>query len=477
MTKTIIDKVWEKHTVMQEENKPGLLYIDLHLLHEVTSPQAFAGLREKNRKVRRPDLCFATMDHNIPTKNRFVIDDSIALKQIQTLEENCREYGIHLEGLESDQQGIVHVIGPELGLTLPGKTIVCGDSHTSTHGAFGALAFGIGTSEVEHVLATQTLWQQKPKQLKVNIEGKRGFGVTAKDIILALIAQYGTNVGAGHVIEFTGETVRSFTMEERMTLCNMSIEAGAKAGLVAPDEKTYEYIKGRKYAPQGEQFEEKVNEWKALRSDADAKYDKVIEINAAEVEPMVTWGTNPSMGVAISGNVPSYSDEQTQQERESLQKALHYMGLNPGQSLTEVPVQHVFIGSCTNSRISDLRAAAKVVQGRKVHGGVQAIVVPGSQQVKAKAEQEGLHLVFQEAGFDWRDSGCSMCLGMNPDIVPEGERCASTSNRNFEGRQGKGARTHLVSPEMAAAAAIEGKFTDVRKFQSGSREGEQYARI
>ncbi|MDN4072701.1 3-isopropylmalate dehydratase large subunit [Fictibacillus terranigra] len=477
MAKTIIDKIWENHSVIQENNKPSLLYIDLHLLHEVTSPQAFAGLREKKRTVRRPDLCFATMDHNIPTKNRFVIDDSIALKQIQTLEENCKEYGIHLEGLHSADQGIVHVIGPELGLTLPGKTIVCGDSHTSTHGAFGALAFGIGTSEVEHVLATQTLWQQKPKQLQVKIEGKLGYGVTAKDIVLALIANYGTNAGAGHVIEFTGETVRNFTMEERMTLCNMSIEAGAKAGLIAPDETTYAYIKGKKYAPKDDEFDEKVNEWSGLRSDPDAVFDKTIEINAAQVEPMVTWGTNPSMGVGISEHVPSLNEVQSEKEKESIQKALAYMGLTPGQSLTEVPVQHVFIGSCTNSRLSDLKAAAEVVKGKKVHAEVQAIVVPGSQQVKAKAEEEGLHLVFKEAGFDWRDSGCSMCLGMNPDIVPEGERCASTSNRNFEGRQGKGARTHLVSPAMAAAAAIEGRFVDVRKFVSGLREGEAYAGI
>ncbi|MED2972965.1 MULTISPECIES: 3-isopropylmalate dehydratase large subunit [unclassified Fictibacillus] len=477
MAKTIIDKIWDNHAVIQEMNKPALLYIDLHLLHEVTSPQAFAGLREKNRKVRKPGLCFATMDHNIPTKNRFVIDDRIALKQIQTLEENCKEYGIHLEGLDSADQGIVHVIGPELGLTVPGKTIVCGDSHTSTHGAFGALAFGIGTSEVEHVLATQTLWQQKPKQLKVNIEGKPGFGVTAKDIVLALIASHGTNAGAGHVIEFTGETVRNFTMEERMTLCNMSIEAGAKAGLIEPDETTYEYIRGRKYAPKDYEFEEKVKQWEDLKSDSNASYDKVIEIDASEVEPMVTWGTNPSMGVGISENVPSFKEGQPERERESLQKALAYMGLAPGQSLTEVPVQHVFIGSCTNSRLSDLKAAAQVIKGKKVHAGVNAIVVPGSQQVKVKAEEEGLHHVFQEAGFEWRDSGCSMCLGMNPDIVPEGERCASTSNRNFEGRQGKGARTHLVSPAMAAAAAIEGKFVDVRKFVSGTREGEAYARI
>lgn len=477
MTKTIIDKIWEKHAVIQEEKKPSLLYIDLHLLHEVTSPQAFAGLREKNRTVRRPDRCFATMDHNIPTKNRFVIDDAIALKQIRTLEENCKEYGIHLEGLDSEDQGIVHVIGPELGLTVPGKTIVCGDSHTSTHGAFGALAFGIGTSEVEHVLATQTLWQQKPKQLQVNIEGRPGFGVTAKDIVLALIAQYGTNAGAGYVIEFTGEAVRGFTMEERMTLCNMSIEAGAKAGLISPDETTFDYIKGRKYAPQGLDFDHKVKEWRALASDEDATYDKTIHIDASAVEPMVTWGTNPSMGIGISDQVPSYKEDQPEKEKATLQQALDYMGLAPGQPLTEVPIQHVFIGSCTNSRLSDLKAAAKVIEGRKVHAGVQAIVVPGSQRVKVLAEQEGLHHVFQNAGFEWRDSGCSMCLGMNPDIVPEGERCASTSNRNFEGRQGKGARTHLVSPAMAAAAAVEGKFVDVRTFQTEQREGEEYARV
>ncbi|MGC4376217.1 3-isopropylmalate dehydratase large subunit [Fictibacillus sp. Mic-4] len=474
MAKTIIDKIWEKHTVVKEEGKPDLLYIDLHLLHEVTSPQAFEGLREKNRTVRRPELCFATMDHAIPTANRMVIQDSIAKKQVETLEKNCREFGIRLQDLNSEDQGIVHVIGPELGLTLPGKTIVCGDSHTSTHGAFGALAFGIGTSEVEHVLATQTLWQSKPKSLQVRISGKLGFGVTAKDIILALIAKYGVGLGTGYIIEFTGDTIRSLTMEERMTICNMSIEAGAKAGLISPDEVTFDYIKGRKYAPHGTEFEQKVEEWKALATDSGAVYDKTLELNAQEIEPMITWGTNPSMGVGVSQSVPSPGQFESESDQKAVGQALTYMGLEAGTEMTDIEIDRVFIGSCTNSRISDLRAAAKIVQGKKVHPRVTAIVVPGSQRVKRLAEQEGLDRIFIEAGFEWRDSGCSMCLGMNPDIVPSGERCASTSNRNFEGRQGKGARTHLVSPPMAAAAAVSGKFVDVRTFEE---RGAYYAEV
>lgn len=460
--RTIVDKIWEKHAVIEEKGKPNLLYIDLHLVHEVTSPQAFEGLRLKGRKVRRPDLTFATMDHNVPTVNRFSITDEIAKKQIDTLVENCKEFGIKLADLNSPEQGIVHVIGPELGLTQPGKTIVCGDSHTSTHGAFGALAFGIGTSEVEHVLATQTLWQVRPKTMKVNVEGKLGAGVTAKDVILAIIGKFGVNFGTGYVIEYTGEVIRNMSMEERMTICNMSIEAGAKAGLISPDDKTFEYLRGRKYVPEGEDFERAVEEWRALATDEGADYDRVVEIDGSEIAPQVTWGTNPSMCVPVTERVPSPDDFNTDTEKRAAAQALDYMGLEPHTPMEEIEIQHVFIGSCTNSRLSDLKAAAKIVQGRKVAPGVRAMVVPGSQKVKEQAEQEGLDQIFIDAGFEWRDSGCSMCLGMNPDTVPEGERCASTSNRNFEGRQGKGARTHLVSPPMAAAAAIYGKFVDIR---------------
>lgn len=463
--KTIIEKIWENHVVYREEGKPDLLYIDLHLVHEVTSPQAFEGLRQKGRKVRRPDLTFATMDHNVPTVNRFVIEDEVARNQIAALERNCREFSIPLADLHSEEQGIVHVIGPELGLTQPGKTIVCGDSHTSTHGAFGALAFGIGTSEVEHVLATQTLWQHKPKTLQIRINGKLGEGVTAKDVILAIIGRYGVDVGTGYIIEFTGEVIRNMSMEERMTICNMSIEAGARAGLVSPDETTFAYLRGRKYAPKGDEFEKAVQRWRALATDEGAEYDKTIEIDASTIAPMVTWGTNPSMSTSVDGTVPYPEDFSSETEQKAVRRALEYMGLKPGTPITEIPVQHVFIGSCTNSRISDLREAAKIVKGKKVAKGVRALVVPGSQQVKKQAEEEGLAQIFIDAGFEWRDSGCSACLGMNPDIIPEGEHCASTSNRNFEGRQGKGARTHLVSPAMAAAAAIYGHFVDVRKLQ------------
>ncbi|MED1861858.1 3-isopropylmalate dehydratase large subunit [Fictibacillus nanhaiensis] len=478
MSKTIIDKLWESHIVVEEDNKPDLLYIDLHLIHEVTSPQAFAGLREKNRTVRRPDLCFATMDHNIPTVDRFNIKDETSRLQVQTLEKNCTEFGIQLEGLNSEQQGIVHVIGPELGLTLPGKTIVCGDSHTSTHGAFGALSFGIGTSEVEHVLATQTLWQNKPKQMNVKIEGELGFGVTAKDVILWFIAKYGTNVGTGHIIEFSGSTVRKFSMEERMTLCNMSIEAGAKASVVSPDEVTFSYISGRCYAPKNQEFLESCKRWSELASDENARFDQTIEIDASEIEPMVTWGTTPSMCLPISGVIPSEESSSSIEEKQSLLNALQYMGFKGNEKVENIPVQHVFIGSCTNSRLSDLLQASKVVEGRNVHPEVRAIVVPGSQAVKKEAENIGLHQIFIDAGFEWRESGCSMCLGMNDDIVPEGERCASTSNRNFAGRQGKGARTHLVSPIMAAAAALEGKFTDVRSIlPKKEQEVDRYAGV
>ncbi|OMP67149.1 3-isopropylmalate dehydratase large subunit [Domibacillus epiphyticus] len=464
--KTVIEKIWENHVVNREEGKPDLLYIDLHLVHEVTSPQAFEGLRMNGRRVRRPDLTYATMDHNVPTINRHIINDPVSKTQIQTLEQNCREFGIELADIDHPDQGIVHVIGPQLGLTQPGKTIVCGDSHTSTHGAFGALSFGIGTSEVEHVLATQTLWQQRPKTLQIKVNGKLGFGVTAKDIILAIIAKFGVNAGTGYVMEYTGEAIRNLSMEERMTICNMSIEAGARAGLVSPDETTVEFLRGRRYAPQGEEFEEAAARWLALATDEGAEYDKTLEIDAAEIEPQVTWGTNPSMGSGISGSVPSPDQFNREADKESVRLALEYMGLEAGTKLSDIPVDFVFIGSCTNSRISDLRAAAEVAKGRKVKDHVTAIVVPGSQTVKQQAEAEGLDKVFIEAGFQWRESGCSMCLAMNDDIVPPGKRCASTSNRNFEGRQGNGARTHLVSPSMAAAAAVTGQFTDVRELSS-----------
>ncbi|WP_026671524.1 3-isopropylmalate dehydratase large subunit [Alkalihalobacterium bogoriense] len=466
--KTIIEKIWEKHTVLAEEGKPTLLYIDLQMVHEVTSPQAFEGLRLSNRKVRRPDLTFATMDHNVPTVNRLSITDEIAKKQMETLKNNCDEFGIKVADLDSPDNGIVHVIGPELGLTQPGKTIVCGDSHTSTHGAFGALAFGIGTSEVEHVLATQTLWQSKPKTLEVRVTGRLGTGITAKDVILAIISKFGVDFGTGSVIEFTGEAIRGMTMEERMTICNMSIEAGAKAGLISPDQVTFDYLEGREYVPSGEEFEKKVEEWKALVTDEGAEYDKVVVIDTSEIQPMVTWGTNPSQGIRIHDTVPNPQDAKTQSERRAIEQALEYMDLTPGTKMTDVEVQHVFIGSCTNSRISDLRAAAAVAKGRKVSEKVRAIVVPGSQKVKQRAEEEGLDKIFIEAGFEWRESGCSMCLSMNPDFIPEGERCASTSNRNFEGRQGKGSRTHLVSPAMAVAAAVAGKFVDVRTFDKST---------
>ncbi|MEW9501443.1 3-isopropylmalate dehydratase large subunit [Jeotgalibacillus marinus] len=462
MPKTIIEKVWNDHIVNEEKGKPDLLYIDLHLLHEVTSPQAFEGLRLNNRKVRRPELSFATMDHNVPTKNRTNITDPVSKKQIKTLADNCQEFGVPLAHMDHPDQGIVHVIGPELGLTQPGKTIVCGDSHTSTHGAFGALAFGIGTSEVEHVLSTQTLWQSKPKTMEIKIVGELEFGVAAKDVILAIISKFGVDVGTGHIVEYTGEAIKKFSMEQRMTICNMSIEAGARAGLISPDEKTVSYLKGRTHVPEGEEYDALVEKWLGYSTDEGAVYDRILEIHADEIEPFVTWGTNPSMGSGISSHVPYANDYDDVSDREELQRALAYMDLKEGTPLTDIDIQHVFIGSCTNSRIGDLRAAAEVVKHRKVHPNVTAIVVPGSRTVKAQAEEEGLNVVFEQAGFEWRESGCSMCLAMNDDIVPPGERCASTSNRNFEGRQGAGARTHLVSPVMAAAAAIEGHLVDVR---------------
>ncbi|MBB6177460.1 3-isopropylmalate/(R)-2-methylmalate dehydratase large subunit [Anoxybacillus tengchongensis] len=460
--KTIIEKIWDEHVVYREDGKPDLLYIDLHLVHEVTSPQAFEGLRQKGRKVRRPDLTFATMDHNVPTINRFVVEDEVAKNQMTALERNCREFGVPLADLNSPEQGIVHVIGPELGLTQPGKTIVCGDSHTSTHGAFGALAFGIGTSEVEHVLATQTLWQHRPKTMQVNVTGSLTPGVSAKDVILAIIGKFGVDFGTGYVLEFTGDVIRRMSMEERMTICNMSIEAGARAGLIAPDDVTFAYLRGRTYAPKGEAFEQAIEKWKQLRTDEGAVYDRVVHIDGSEIAPTVTWGTTPAMSSPIDGTIPYPEQFATETEQKAVQLALEYMGLKPGTKMTDIAVQHVFIGSCTNSRISDLREAAQIVKGKKVAPGVRALVVPGSQQVKKQAEEEGIAQIFIDAGFEWRDSGCSMCLGMNPDTVPAGEHCASTSNRNFEGRQGKGARTHLVSPAMAAAAAIYGHFVDVR---------------
>ncbi|WP_243291179.1 3-isopropylmalate dehydratase large subunit [Bacillus sp. FJAT-47783] len=463
--RNIIEKIWDDHVVVSEKGKPDLIYIDLHLIHEVTSPQAFEGLRVKGRKVRKPEQTFATMDHNIPTKNRYIIEDEVAKNQISALERNCHEFGIELAGLDSEDQGIVHVIGPELGLTLPGKTIVCGDSHTSTHGAFGALAFGIGTSEVEHVLATQTLWQHRPKTLKIDVTGSLQEGVTAKDVILYIIGQYGVDFGTGYVIEYTGDCIKKMTMDERMTICNMSIEFGARAGLIAPDETTFAYIKDRKYAPKGEAFHEAVQYWKSLTTDEGASFDQTIVIEGEKIAPMVTWGTNPGMVVPVNKSIPSLADAKNEKELQSFKRAYEYMGVCENEKIEQISVDYVFIGSCTNSRLSDLRQAAQIVKDKKVHPDVTAIVVPGSQSVKKRAEEEGIHQIFLEAGFEWRESGCSMCLSMNNDVVPAGKRCASTSNRNFEGRQGKGARTHLVSPVMAAAAAVYGRFVDIRKIQ------------
>ena len=463
--KTMYEKIWENHVIHEEEGKPSIIYIDLHLVHEVTSPQAFEGLRLAGRKVRRPDLTFATMDHNVPTHDRFNITDPISRQQIETLAKNCADFGIKCFDLNSIDQGIVHVMGPELGLTHPGKTIVCGDSHTSTHGAFGALAFGIGTSEVEHVLATQTLQQFKSKTMEVRVNGQLPPGLTAKDIILGIIAKYGTDFATGYVIEYTGEAIRNLSMEERMTVCNMSIEAGARAGMIAPDEKTFEYLRGRPYVPQGEAFDKLVEQWKTLRTDEGAVYDKVVEFDASSLVPQVTWGTSPGMGTDITSVVPDPNDFPTENERKAAAKALEYMGLTPGTPMTSIKIDRVFIGSCTNGRIEDLRAAAKVVKGYKVAPHVNAIIVPGSGRVKQQAEKEGLDKIFIEAGFEWRDAGCSMCLAMNPDFLNPGERCASTSNRNFEGRQGRDGRTHLVSPAMAAAAAIKGHFVDVREWE------------
>jgi 3-isopropylmalate/(R)-2-methylmalate dehydratase large subunit len=461
LPKTMFDKIWDAHEVAD-----GLIYIDLHLVHEVTSPQAFDGLRMEGRPVRRPDKTVATADHNVPTDGTpaaRMIADELSRIQVETLERNCEEFGIPLYSLGSDRQGIVHVIGPELGITQPGLTIVCGDSHTSTHGAFGALAFGIGTSEVEHVLATQCLVQRRPKTMRIDYSGELGAGVTAKDLILATIGRLGVSGMVGHAVEYAGETIRGLSMENQMTICNMTIEGGGRAGMIAPDETTFEWVSGRPGAP--EDFEAAIAAWRELPSEDGAEFDTEVEIDAAAISPMVTWGTNPGMVTQVTDSVPdpdAWGDGPA--DREAAERALAYMALEPGTPMTDVALDRVFIGSCTNSRIQDLREAASIVDGRKVAGTVRAMVVPGSQQVKAQAEDEGLDDVFRSAGFEWRTAGCSMCLGMNPDILDEGERCASTSNRNFEGRQGRGGRTHLVSPKMAAAAAIEGTFVDIRSW-------------
>jgi len=464
MPRTLFEKLWDEHVVAAPTGQLPLLYVDLHLVHEVTSPQAFDGLRAAGRKVREPLRTIATVDHNIPTEPRGTpITDEIARRQIEALQQNCRDFGVHLFDMDSPDQGIVHVIGPELGYTQPGMTIVCGDSHTSTHGAFGALAFGIGTSEVEHVLATQCLPQRKPKTMLIQVKDKLAEGVTAKDLVLGILGKIGTDGATGHVIEYAGEAVRALSMEGRMTVCNMSIEAGARAGMIAPDETTFAYMKGRPFAPSGKDWDAAVARWRQLTSDPGAKYDTVVEINAAELAPFVTWGTNPGMVVPITGRVPELPANGN--DRPNAQRMLEYMGLEPGTPVEKIRIDRVFIGSCTNSRLEDLRAAARVAKGHKVANGVRAMVVPGSQKVKHAAEKEGLDKIFQAAGFEWRESGCSMCLGMNPDILNPGERCASTSNRNFEGRQGRGGRTHLLSPMMAAAAAIEGHFTDIRNWK------------
>jgi 3-isopropylmalate/(R)-2-methylmalate dehydratase large subunit len=464
--RTLFEKLWDAHVVREHEGGRALLYIDLHLVHEVTSPQAFDGLREAGRRVRRPDLTVATVDHNVPTTDRrLAIADPLALRQIEALRRNCAEFGVSLYDIDAAEQGIVHVIGPELGLTRPGMTIVCGDSHTSTHGAFGALAFGIGTSEVEHVLATQCLQQTRPRTLEVRVSGALVEGVGAKDLALAIIGQIGTDGATGHVIEYTGPAVGALSMEGRMTLCNMSIEAGARAGMIAPDETTFAYLEGRRFAPSASAWNERLAAWRTLATDAGAPFDQTVEIDAARLAPYVTWGTSPGMVIPVTGRVPDPGEAATDADRRAVERALAYMGLAPGTLIEEIPVDRVFIGSCTNARIEDLRAAARVVRGYRAHQRVRALVVPGSQTVKREAEAEGLDRIFLDAGFEWRESGCSMCLGMNPDKLEPGERCASTSNRNFEGRQGRGGRTHLVSPVMAAAAAVEGHFTDIRAWR------------
>ena len=462
MGRTLSEKVWDRHVVRSAEGEPDLLYVDLHLVHEVTSPQAFDGLRLAGRRVRRPDLTVATMDHNVPTTfadgGAMVVSDPVSRRQMEVLAANCEEFGVPLYPMGHRNQGIVHVIGPELGLTQPGMTIVCGDSHTSTHGAFGALAFGIGTSEVEHVLATQTVPQRRPGTMALTVEGELPAGVTAKDVILAVIGRIGTGGGMGSVIEYRGSAIRSLSMEGRMTVCNMSIEAGARAGMVAPDDTTFAYLEGRSFAPTGAAWERALDDWRSLATDADARFDKGVEVDAAALVPHVSWGTNPAQVAPLDGAVPDPDALLDAGERDAARRALAYQGLAPGTPIREIPVDTVFLGSCTNARIEDLRAAAAVLDGRRVKAGVRALAVPGSARVKAAAEEEGLHRVFEAAGFEWRGAGCSMCLAMNPDKLAPGERCASTSNRNFEGRQGSGGRTHLVSPAVAAATAVAGRF-------------------
>jgi 3-isopropylmalate/(R)-2-methylmalate dehydratase large subunit len=464
--KSLYDKIWETHVVHEEAGKPALIYIDLHLIHEVTTPQAFESLRMNNRPVRRPDLTIGTIDHAIPTINRNApFNDKIAWKQVETLRQNAKDFGVRIYDLEKIEQGIIHVFGPEQGLTQPGFTIVCGDSHTATHGAFGALAFGIGTSEVEHVLATQCLIQKKSKNFRISVNGELPYGVTAKDVILGIINEIGTDGGTGYVVEFAGDTIRNLSMEGRMTVCNMTIEGGARAGLIAPDEKTFAYLKGKQFAPKGENWEQAVEYWQTLQTDEGAEFEKSIEIKAENLAPFVTWGTSPGMSVKVTESVPELSEAKDEAERKAFEKALNYMALEPSQKIENIGIDRVFIGSCTNSRIEDLREAAKIARGYKVNQKVRAMIVPGSMLIKKQAEDEGLAEVFTNAGFEWRDAGCSMCLGMNEDILQPGERCASTSNRNFEGRQGRGGRTHLVSPSMAAAAAIAGHFVDVREWK------------
>src|SRR5271170_7600661 len=469
---TLYEKIWNSHVVREEPGKPALIYIDRHLIHEGTSPQAFAGLKAEGRKVRRPDLTFSVMDHSVPTKNRNLpILDQEGAGQLDALERNCREFGVTLFDMFSTNQGIVHVIGPELGITQPGQTIVCGDSHTSTHGAFGTLAFGIGTSEVEHVLTTQCLVQDESKTMHIVVNGKRPKGVTAKDIILAIIGKIGIGGGTSHVVEYGGEAIRSLSMDGRMTVCNMTVEAGARAGMVAPDETTFKYLEGRPFVPRGKEFQESVARWKQLPSDAGAKFDVTVELQAEQIAPQVTWGTNPGMVSGVTARVPDPHDFKDLNDQKATERALHYMGLKAGTPIVDIPVDRVFIGSCTNSRLDDLRAAAHLVAGKHVAGSIkQALIVPGSRGIKAQAELEGLDKIFREAGFEWRDAGCSMCIGMNADVLPPHERSASTSNRNFEGRQGRDSRTHLVSPVMAAAAAIAGHFVDVRDFALDSVE-------
>ena len=464
MGKTLFEKIWDSHLVASIDKSTNLVFIDLHLVHEVTSPQAFDSLRLAGRKVKHPEMTLATVDHGVPTSNRLLgIKDPLSKIQIEALENNCEEFGVTLFGINDPRQGIVHVIGPEQGITQPGMTIVCGDSHTATHGAFGALAFGIGTSEVEHVLATQTLAMEKPKTMKVEVIGNVSNGVGPKDIILGIIRKIGTGGGAGHVIEYSGDVIKSMSMENRMTICNMSIEGGARAGMIAPDEVTFDYLKKKNYAPKENDWDDAIAEWKELYSDESATFDKVVTINAAEIEPSISWGTNPSQVIFVNDTIPHPDDFEKESEKEAATRALEYMDLKPGENISEIKLDRVFIGSCTNGRIEDLREAAEIVEGKKVAQTIDAMIVPGSTLVKKQAEEEGLDRIFTEAGFDWREAGCSMCLGMNPDILSPGERCASTSNRNYEGRQGVGGRTHLVSPKMAAAAALHGKFVDIRE--------------